>query len=233
MLLFSTLVPALWAWMVPPAAAAAPLPASVYAFAPAEAAQDRGQIIDLDLENTPAFSALYQGDLPEPEFLIVPGFSSKRENDPPPLQSKARARLKLAHRYFERTSVETFFIVSGGNVAPTNTPYNEAMEMKRYLMNELGVPEERILIEPYARNTVTNLRNTGRLLLAMGVRHATVITSFWHSLYIAKPEVSTLAPRARALLGGFPGRTELISWRRVRFRPHSRVFTPGPDPLDP
>ena len=41
-----------------------------------------------------------------------------------------------------------FILVSGGNVHPNLTPYNEALEMKMALMREFGVPENAILVDP-------------------------------------------------------------------------------------
>lgn len=57
-----------------------------------------------------------------------------------------------------------FIIVSGGFVHPFHTKYCEALEMKRYLMEKLHIPESAILIEPQARHTTTNLRNVNRLM---------------------------------------------------------------------
>lgn len=62
-----------------------------------------------------------------------------------------------------------FIATSGGHVHPFPTPYCEALEMKRHLMHEYGVPEDAILIDPYARHTTTNVRNVSRLALRYGM----------------------------------------------------------------
>ena len=62
-----------------------------------------------------------------------------------------------------------FIATSGGHVHPFPTPYGEALEMKRHLMQEYGVPEDAILIDPYARHTTTNVRNVSRLALRYGL----------------------------------------------------------------
>lgn len=36
--------------------------------------------------------------------------------------------------------------------------------MKKYLVNELHVPESAVIMEPHARHTTTNMRNTVRLI---------------------------------------------------------------------
>jgi hypothetical protein len=74
-------------------------------------------------------------------------------------------RLGIAADLYAR-GLAPFLIVSGGNVHPNRTPFNEAVEMKRLLIADYGVPADRILIEPHARHTTTNLRNCARLLLA-------------------------------------------------------------------
>ena len=47
---------------------------------------------------------------------------------------------------------------------PNKTPYCEAIEMKKYLVEVLKIPASAIIIEPHARHTTTNLRNTNRLI---------------------------------------------------------------------
>src|SRR6185295_8629390 len=54
-------------------------------------------------------------------------------------------------------------ILSGGHVHPMQTPYCEAIEMKKYVMEKFKIPETSILIEPQARHTTTNFRNAARL----------------------------------------------------------------------
>lgn len=57
-----------------------------------------------------------------------------------------------------------FLVVSGGHVHPNKTPYCEAIEMKKYMVEVLHIPATAIIIEPHARHTTTNLRNTNRLI---------------------------------------------------------------------
>jgi len=71
-----------------------------------------------------------------------------------------------AERY--KKGIAPFIIVSGGHVHPFHTPYCEAVEMKRYLMNTDHIPESVIIIEPQARHTTTNFRNAERLIIRYG-----------------------------------------------------------------
>lgn len=60
-------------------------------------------------------------------------------------------------------------VVSGGYVHPYGTPFCEAEQMKIYLMDSLGIPEKAVIMEPHARHTTTNIRNTNRIFLRHGV----------------------------------------------------------------
>lgn len=126
-------------------------------------------------------------------------------------------------------------IVSGGNVHPALTPVNEALEMKCELMTRYAIPESAIIIEPHARHTTTNFRNSARLMLRYGIpmdRPALATTSTGHSLYASGEPFDV---RAMEELGYVP--------RRVikRLTPYEFAFLPDPrsthhdnrDPLDP
>ena len=143
-------------------------------------------------------------------------------------------RLRIAADMFAR-GMAPFIIVSGGNIHPNRTPFNEAVEMKRLLIEQHGVPADRILFEPHARHTTTNLRNTARLLLAAGFptdRQALVVADHVTIRYIASAE---LTARNLREMGVQPG---TLAPGPNRF---SLLFTPDPaafhveisDPLDP
>lgn len=85
-------------------------------------------------------------------------------------------------------------IFSGGNVAPLQTEFNEALEMKKYIMEEHGVSENQILIDPYARHTTTNMRNIGRTIYRYGIpvnKKAIVSTTQSQSDYLESDRFST------------------------------------------
>ncbi len=72
-----------------------------------------------------------------------------------------------AQLFLERKA--PLIILSGGHVHPMQTPYNEAIEMKKYIMEKFKIPAQSILIEPYARHTTTNFRNAARLAFRYGI----------------------------------------------------------------
>jgi len=143
-------------------------------------------------------------------------------------------RLRIAADMFAR-GLAPFLIVSGGNVHPNRTPFNEAVEMKRLLVDDYGVPADRILIEPHARHTTTNLRNCARLLLAAGFpadRAALVVSDHRTIQYIGGAE---LARRNLREMGVQPGTLTPGPDRfSLRFVPAPSAFhVEAMDPLDP
>lgn len=93
--------------------------------------------------------------------ILVPGLGSEQPDvklDP----NGAKRCDSAAVRY--REGKAPFLVVSGGHVHPNKTPYCEAIEMKKYMVEVLHIPASAIIIEPHARHTTTNLRNTNRLL---------------------------------------------------------------------
>jgi hypothetical protein len=117
--------------------------------------------------------------------ILIPGAGLRDEERG--LSAIAAMRLRLAVRRYEQR-LAPLIIVSGGNVHPNKTPYNEAIEMKRALIDRYGIPEDAILVDPHARHTTTNLRNAVRLLFRAGApldREVLVSTSKSQSDYIA------------------------------------------------
>jgi hypothetical protein len=144
-------------------------------------------------------------------------------------------RLGIAADLYQR-GLAPFIIVSGGNVHPNRTPFNEAVEMKRLLVSDYGVPADRILMEPHARHTTTNLRNSARLLLGAGFpadKPALVVSDHKTIQYIGAPE---LAARNVLEMGVQPGTLSPGPYRfSLRFMPDPSAFhvDAAADPLDP
>ena len=126
-------------------------------------------------------------------------------------------------------------IVSGGYVHPMQTPYCEAIEMKKYLMEKYQIPETSILIEPHARHTTTNFRNAARLAFRYRIpsdRTALVTSSEDH---IASSTVEEFRTRNLNELGYFPMEyIKRISPTEAEFKPSiASLFFDANDPLDP
>jgi hypothetical protein len=164
--------------------------------------------------------------------IIIPGVGP--ENPVIPLSARGKLHLQLAARRFAQGDV-AFIITSGAAVHPKGSHFVEAVEMRKALVERYHIPPDRIVIEPYARHTTTNLRNATRRLHAMGApldKPTLIVANADQSRYITSPE---FAARNPAELGYDPG---TIGTRHspyeVEFLPslHSLRVDPW-DPLDP
>lgn len=203
-----------------------------YWFAPAHVARFGGRPVDLAAENAAAIERLRA--LPaRASLVVVPGYTPVRAREPVRLHEVAERRLERAVQV-QLEHGASGILVSGGNVHPDDTPHNEAMEMKRHLVSRLGLPADRVLIDPYARHTTTNLRNAGRFMLAHGFEEALVVTTFGQGFYIGAQDISSFRLRCERELGYTVGRLEPNrSFTVIRFRPSPDVWRRGTDPLDP
>ena len=126
-------------------------------------------------------------------------------------------------------------ILSGGHVHPMQTPYNESIEMKKYLMEKLKIPEKSILIDPYARHTTTNFRNAARLAFRYGIpaEPKALVTSSEDHIEIVTKDGFRI--RCGTELGYFPMESiTRISPITAEFKPSvASLFFDATDPLDP
>jgi hypothetical protein len=125
--------------------------------------------------------------------------------------------------------------VSGGYVHPNQTLFNEAIEMKRSLVRDFGVPAEAILIDPHARHTTTNLRNAARLAFRYGLpgeRPMLITSDQSQSAYITG---AVFRDRCLKELGYQPGTLgKRLSKFDVEFTPAiDALHADARDPLDP
>src|SRR5581483_6635471 len=108
----------------------------------------------------------------------------------PRLSPYSKLRVELAARRY-RDGKAPFILVSGGFVHPSQTPYAEAIEMKRELIEKYSVPEAAILIDPHARHTTTNIRNAARIMYRYGMpfdKTALITTDPSQSASIESPD---------------------------------------------
>ncbi len=164
--------------------------------------------------------------------MIVTGVGPEIEGEP--LSPFGKYHLRLAARRFAQGDT-AFIILSGGRAHPRATPFTEAVEMKKALIERYGIPADAIVIEPYARHTTTNLRNASRLLMQMGApldKDALILCNPVQSAYI---ESEKFTDRNAAELGYQPGRVvSRISPTELVFRPSRASARIDPrDPLDP
>jgi hypothetical protein len=164
--------------------------------------------------------------------IVVPGAGSERTAWA--LSPAAKQRAEIAARRY-RQGTAPLILVSGGYVHPNQTPYAEAIEMKRSLMNDYGVPESAILVDPHARHTTTNMRNAARLMYRYGIpfdRKGLITTDSYQSTYI---ESDVFVKRNATELGYQPHKLlQRTSPFDLEFMPMIESLQSDPiDPLDP
>lgn len=144
---------------------------------------EAGRFEPLDSVNRSAVEELrnIQWDHYPYSAIVIPGAGPDIERAA--IDPWAISRLRIAVDRF-RKGKAPIFIVSGGFVKPFQTPFCEGMEMKRYLMEHFHIPAERIILEPFARHTTTNIRNASRLIFRYGIpptKKALIITDWYQS----------------------------------------------------
>jgi hypothetical protein len=170
----------------------------------------------------------------EHDVIVVPGYTPRDSEAKPGVHPTAKNRLEKAVDDF-RSGKAPFIMVSGGNVHPKGTQYHEAVEMKKALL-EMGVPEDRIIVDARARHSTTNLRNAGRYMQEHGMHRALVTTTFGQDFYYSFAGISTFHRRSMNELGYRVG-----SLSGGVFDPWHTEFAPSAevgrvnirDPLDP
>src|SRR5690606_30904929 len=113
--------------------------------------------------NAPPFEKAKHTDWSSYKYsvLLVPG--SGPQEPGVRMTEKGMDRCRMAAKRFKE-GLAPFIIVSGGHVYPFRTPVCEAVEMRKYMIEELDLPQEAVIIEPHARHTTTNIRNAIRLM---------------------------------------------------------------------
>ncbi|HET9106770.1 MAG TPA: YdcF family protein [Steroidobacteraceae bacterium] len=164
--------------------------------------------------------------------IIVPGRGP--DDLSTPLSPGGKLRIRLAAQAFAE-GLAPFIIVSGGMVHPRGTHFAEAIQMRRALLEDYGIPVDRIVVDPYARHTTTNLRNATRRLMALGApldRDALIVSDPEQIRYIKSREFANLNLR---VLGYEPGTVgNQLSPFELTFRPARASMRVDPmDPLDP
>jgi len=98
--------------------------------------------------------------------IMIPGAGP---DDPKvALSAEGMLRCRLAAIQY-RKGLAPFIVTSGGKVHPYKTKFCEAIEMKKFLVEKLNIPAAAVIIDPHARHTTTNMRNTVRIMYRYGM----------------------------------------------------------------
>jgi hypothetical protein len=163
-------------------------------------------------------------------LILVPGAGP--ENYTTPLSAEGMERCRVAANLFTE-GMAPFIMVSGGRVHPFRTKFTEAAEMKKYLVANLHIPAEAIVVEPHARHTTTNIRNGVRLIYRYGIpadRPFLTSTSASQSYFL-----TVMSIRCKFELGYIPYRPgKRLSDEQQEFYPLKEALQINADePLDP
>lgn len=162
--------------------------------------------------------------------ILVPGAGPGKKGQS--IDSVGVYRCKMAVAAYNE-KLAPYIVVSGGHVHPYKTPFSEAVEMKKYLVTKLGIPDSAVIIEPHARHTTTNIRNTERLMYLFNMPAAKpglIITDPMQSMMIER-----MGPRFVKEIGYIPYKSmERVDDTTNRFLPDEKAWQEDPnDPLDP
>lgn len=185
-------------------------------------------------ENARAVATVNKIDWDEYPYsvILVPGHGPEEEGVA--LSPLGMMRCKLAADRFKK-KLAPFIILSGGYVHPFQTPFCEAIEMKKELMDRYGIPESALIIEPHARHTTTNFRNAARLIFKYQIpsdKKALCTTTVDQSYYITNMNFDK---RCLTELGYLPYKLgNRLNRNDIEFYPlKSALFLDRKDPLDP
>jgi hypothetical protein len=167
-------------------------------------------------------------------MIVVLGDAPNSPLDLPNISIGGMERCDYAVTLFNQ-GIAPIIAFSGGNVAPFQTQYFEAIEMKKYVMKKFGIPENKIMVDPHARHTTTNMRNIGRLIFKYGIpdnKKALLCTIKSQSNYVSVPEFET---RCMIEMKHIPMQLhDRLSDRDIEFTPKIKTLhIDSSDPLDP
>lgn len=164
-------------------------------------------------------------------LIMVPGAGP--EEPAVALSAEGMLRCRFAALQYQQ-GLAPFIVTSGGKVHPYKTKYCEAIEMKNYLIDKLHIPANAILIDPHARHTTTNMRNTVRMIHRYGIpfdKVALTCTTRGQSTMIEK----TLIDRCKKELNEAPYKNgKRLSATEMEFYPQLEALQINPlEPIDP
>jgi hypothetical protein len=125
-------------------------------------------------------------------MVVVPGESEHwGHHRAPPREEEARGvrigmefqlRLERAFRLLERDIVR-YVLISGGSIDASRPDYNESHRGREVMLARYGrhfrdgALEDRILLDPEAHHSTTNLRNAAKLCVELGIDRMLIATT--------------------------------------------------------
>jgi vancomycin permeability regulator SanA len=138
--------------------------------------------------NKKAYDQIQKTNFNRYPYSVILTLGEGPENNMP-ISPNNKYRCQTAADCYRRQQAP-FIMVSGGHVHPFQTAYCEALEMKKYLMAHFNIPEQAVIVEPYARHTITNFRNANRIIYCTHIpfsKKILCVTSKYHTDYLSNP----------------------------------------------
>jgi len=185
-------------------------------------------------ENEKTIAAITQINFDDYPYSNIVILGNGPENNKDVLTALGKLNLQLGVIEYQKKNAP-IIIVSGGHAHPFRAPFAEAIEMKKELINRYHIPENRILIDPYARHTTTNLRNAARLIINSEIpldKLGLVVTNNSHSDYVGD---NRFIKRCEKELGYIPASIlKRTNSTTIEYQPKIESLHQNPlDPLDP
>lgn len=202
-------------------------------------ANDRSEAADFEPMaegiNKASYAAIKTVNWDNYPYSVILVLGSGPEKSGQPISAQSRLRAQYAAQMYKEGKAP-FIVVSGGRVHPFKTPYSEAEQMKKYLMEIWSVPESAIIAEPHARHTTTNIRNTVRIMLEQGIpmdKKGLITSGSSHIDYVCGDYFQGVCTREMWIMPFTKG--DRLNPRTTEFLPHpSAAFVNTlEDPLDP
>ena len=199
---------------------------------------DRYEAVDFEpMEegiNKSAYEAVARTDWNKYPYTVILILGQGPEREGEAISPGSRLRARYAAELY-RQGKAPFLVTSGGRVHPYKTPFSEADQMKRYLVENCGIPEEAVIAEPHARHTTTNIRNTVRSMGERGIpldRPGLITSGSGHVNYVCKEGFVPFCEKMMYVVPFRLGRR--LDGRTVEFHPQACATQVAPiDPLDP
>lgn len=172
-------------------------------------------------------------DYPYASILLL-GDSPNSAGDAENISESAKTRIQYAVNAY-KAKLAPVIIISGANIYPYQTQYFEAIEMKKWMVENHGISDKHIIAEPVARHTTTNLRNGSRLIFKYNIpsdKKSLIVTTKTQNDIIAE---ESFKQRCINELGYMPVILgDRLSNERFEFTPLVvSLHTNTTDPLDP
>lgn len=184
--------------------------------------------------NHTSYAAVKYTYWPEYSYSAILVLGEGPEFEGLPISPYGKLRCNMAAELYKKRQAP-FIIVSGGYVHPFQTKFCEAIGMRDYLVNECRIPADRIIIDPHARHTTTNLRNTNRIIFRTGIptdKRVLCVSSRSHIDYVFNERFSV---RCLAEVAHIPYR-EIVRVNAFQFSYYPvgvSLQMNSADPLDP